>query len=460
MERRIVEFIMGMRAAGVRISIAESEDCMKAVRELGIEDRGSFRETLRATLVKDVHDFPKFDELFPLYFGSGGPPMRSPSAGGLDQLRPEDMQALQQAIKQLRNRVQELIQRLLNGEQLSRQELERFAQQAGLQYADTMRDRLWIERRMQQLLGLDKLEQELQQLMRLLEQAGMAEDLREIIRQQVEDNAQAMREQIRQHVGAGLAERQAERYQQRRGSDLMHKPFNRLTEEEAEELRKQVRRLAAQLRSRAALRQRRANDGQIDVRRTMRVNLRYGGVPLELRYRRRHLKPRLVLICDVSTSMRPVAEFMLRLVYELQDQVSKTRSFAFIDTMHEISQDLSTSHASESIQEILYRIPPGHYNTDLGASLATFIHRYFDATDRRTTVIVLGDGRNNYNDPRLDLVDTIRARAKQVIWLTPEPQTMWGTGDSDMHLYAPRCDAVHEVSSLAQLIRAIDRLLV
>jgi uncharacterized protein len=407
-----------------------------------------------------VQDFGAFDELFPLFFGSGGRPQLSPSEAGLEDMTPQDMQALQQAVKQLRERVRDLIQRLMNGEQLSREELEQLARQAGLQHAGSMGERRYIERQMMQMLGLDKLVQELNKLMDLLEQAGMGDEMRQIVRQQIEGNAQALREQIQHYAGANLAKQLGEQYRNRRGNDLMHKPFSSLTPAEADELRKQVRRIAAQLRTRAALRQRRSNDGQIDVKRTMRSSLRTGGIPIELQYRRQHLKPRLVLIMDVSTSMRPVAEFMLRMIYELQDQISKTRSFAFIDDIHEISADLATGHPDQSVHEVLYRIPPGHYNTDLGASMATFVNRHFDAADRRTTVIFVGDGRNNYNDPRLDLHDQIRARAKHLIWFTPEGQHQWGTGDSDMQRYAQRSDRVHEVNNLAQLIAAIDRLLI
>jgi hypothetical protein len=102
---------------------------------------------------------------------------------------------------------------------------------------------------------------------------------------------------------------------------------------------------------------------------------------------------------------------------------------------------------------------PGHYNTDLGYSLATFTRDYMDAVDHRTTVIFIGDGRNNYNDPRLDLVEMIRRRAKRVIWLTPENHRMWGAGDSDMHLYAPICDSIHYVTNMTQLTAAVDHLL-
>jgi uncharacterized protein with von Willebrand factor type A (vWA) domain len=156
--------------------------------------------------------------------------------------------------------------------------------------------------------------------------------------------------------------------------------------------------------------------------------------------------------------MRPVVEFMLRLMYELSDQIAKARSFAFIADIHEISHDFNAHPPDVAIPLVMERHPPGYYNTDLGYSLAHFTQDYLDAVDRRTTVIVLGDGRNNFNDPRLDCFDAVKRRARKLLWFNPEFRGQWGTGDSDMLSYAPLCDAVHTVSTLAQLADAVDHL--
>jgi uncharacterized protein with von Willebrand factor type A (vWA) domain len=183
-----------------------------------------------------------------------------------------------------------------------------------------------------------------------------------------------------------------------------------------------------------------------------------GGVPFAIHFKKRHLKPKFALICDVSTSMRPVAEFMLRLMYAMQDQVGKARSFAFNDHLEEVSDEFIGNRPDEAIPLVLHRIPPGHYATDLGHSLANFCGNYLDAVDRRTTVIFLGDGRNNYNDPRLDLFELLRRRARRLVWFNPEERYLWGTGDSDMYQYAGLCDAAHQVSNLAELGEAVDKL--
>ena len=158
--------------------------------------------------------------------------------------------------------------------------------------------------------------------------------------------------------------------------------------------------------------------------------------------------------------MRPVAEFMLRLMYDMQDQVGKARSFAFNDHLEEVSDEFVGHRPDEAVPLVLHRIPPGYYATDLGRGLSDFCETFLDAVDRRTTVIFLGDSRNNFNNPRLDLFELIRRRARRVVWFNPEENYLWGTGDSDMPQYAPLCDAVHQVSNLAELGEAVDKLFV
>lgn len=456
MEQRIVDFIAGLRAAGVRVSIAESADAFQAVETLGVQDRDRFRIALRSTLIKEPQDVPIFEQLFPLYFGADAPPAMLNSA---DDLSPEEMQMLAEAIRQFTERLREMLQRLLQGQPLSQEELDQLGQMVGLRQADHPALSRWMAQRMLRALGMPEVREALQELWQLLNQMGMNRQTLERLQQLVQANMDALQEQVERFAGASIARNLADEGRPQAGPDLMHRPFRYLSDAEAEELRKQIRRLAALLRSRLALRHKRGKTGKLDAKATLRANQRYGGVPLDIRYKQRHLKPKLALICDVSTSMRHCAEFMLTLIYELQDQVGRARSFAFIADMEEISQAFAELPTQQAVEEVLTRLPPGYYNTDLGNSLATFSRRYMDAIDHRTTVIVLGDARNNYNDPRLDLVQEIKRRSRRIIWLNPEPPTMWGSGDSDMLSYLPLVDAAFEVGNLAQLTAAVDRLL-
>ncbi len=460
MDTRIVEFVSALRSRGVRVSLAESADSLRAIEAVGVLDRQLFKHALKATLIKEPADVPTFEQLFPMFFSGEGAPLQTPQ--GLSE---EQKEQLQNALDALKQALQELMKMLANGEQPSKEQLDQYARQAGVSsqmrsYRMNPQTQRWLTERMLREMGLtpEQIKDAIEALMKQLKMQGMDGQGRQEVRETIEQNAEGMREQASRYIGQSMLQQPDDNPHGRRIDDLMNRPLSSLTDAETDELRNHVRRLVARLRSRAALRMRHAKQGDFDVKATIRFNQRYGGVPIELKHKRHHLKPKLTVIVDISTSMRPIAEFMLRMVYEMQDQVSKARSFAFIDDIHDISITFVEHRPEEAVPIVLHELPPGHYNTDLGASLKTFVQDYLDTVDRRTTVIFVGDGRNNYNDPRLDLVSTVKGRARRIVWMTPEPSYMWGQGDSDMVAYAPLCDAVHQVATLQQLADAIDDL--
>jgi len=281
------------------------------------------------------------------------------------------------------------------------------------------------------------------------------EQIRDLIRQ----NLQSIGQQVAQFAGERIVENLSEKPPTEALDDLLNRPFGSLSDREKKLIQREVQRLAAALRTRIALRQKRAKTGQLDAKATLRANLKHQSVPIEIRHRDRTRKPRIVAICDVSTSMRFFSELMLGFLYALQGQVRKMHAFAFIDHLEYISTDFSDGETSEAVSRVLTRMPSGYYNTDLGYSLENFTHDHLDTLNGRTTLIVVGDGRNNFNDPRLDLFSQMARRSARTIWLNPEPPDKWGSGDSDMHQYAPLCDSVLLVRNLAELTAAVDSLL-
>jgi uncharacterized protein with von Willebrand factor type A (vWA) domain len=456
METRILQLIAALRASGVRVSLAESAEAFSAVDLMGIQHREHFRLSLRATLIKDIKDIPVFDKLFPLFFGSGQPP----EMGGnpTDDMSPEEAQMFADALRQFAQSLRQRMEQLMNGEQLSREELEALAQMVGLNQTDDLRHQEWLAQRMMRALAFPEVREALKELMEQLQQMGMSRERVEEIREQIAQNMAGLEQQIKQFAGERIAENLSEQPPGENADNLMNRPFHALSDADKKMLQREVKRLAAALKTRIALRQKRAKSGQLDPKATIRANLKHHGVPMEIHYRDKIRKPKIVVICDVSTSMRFCSELMLSFLFALQGQVSKTHAFAFIDHLEYISEHLNGSNADEAIASVLWRMPSGHYNTDLGWSLNNFNEEHMSTLNGQTTLLLVGDGRNNYNDPRLDIFSTMARRASRTIWLNPEPPYLW-QGDSDMPKYAPLCNNVLKVSNLKELAEAVDSLL-
>ncbi len=456
MEERIVQFIAALRAGGVRVSLAESADALRAVDLLGVQEREAFRLSLRATLVKEATGLPVFEELFPLFFGIGDIP---PMSDAMQDMSPEEAQMMAQAMRMFNEQLREMMEKLLRGEQLSQEEMERMGQMVGLNRTTDLRYQDWIAQRMMRAMRFKEVQEALKEMMELMQQMGMSKERLEQLRQLIKGNQESMKQQVQQYAGQRIAENMSEQPPDQGVDELLDRPFNALSDSDMDKLRKEVHRLANRLRSRIALRQKRAKSGQLDAKATIRSNLKNGGVPIEIKHRDHRLKPKLVVICDISTSMRPCSELMLSLVHALQGVITKTNAFAFIDHLEYISPDFVGRQANEAISEVLVRMPPGHYSTDLGYSLTNFQRDYMDMVDGRTTVIMVGDGRNNYNNPHLDVFKTIAGRSRRTIWINTEAPMLWGSGDSDMMKYAPMCDNVVIAATLGELTDAVDHLL-
>lgn len=456
MESRILQLISALRASGVRVSLAESAEAFSAVDLMGIQDREQFRLSLRATLIKDARDIPVFEKLFPLFFGSSQPPLMGGNPS--DSFTPEEAAMLAEAMRRFTENLRERMERLLNGQPLSREELEQLAQMVGLNNTDDLRYQNWMAQRMIRALAFPEVREALRELMEQLTQMGMSRERVEQLREMIRQNMQGLEGQIQQFAGERIAENLSQQPPGETADNILNRPFRALSNADKKAIQREVRRLAAILRTRIALRQKRAKTGQLDAKATIRANLKHHGVPIEIRYKNRARKPRIVVLCDISTSMRFCSELMLTFLYALQGQVHKTHAFAFIDHLEYISGDFNSTNADEAIASVLWRMPSGSYNTDLGWSLQNFNDDFLDTLNGQTTLLMVGDGRNNYNDPRLDLFSLMSRRAARTIWLNPEPPALWN-GDSDMSKYAPLCDNIFRVGNLRELAEAIDHLM-
>ena len=283
-----------------------------------------------------------------------------------------------------------------------------------------------------------------------------AEAMRRFLEQRLED----LRDMIRRSVRLELEKRDQSQRERNRLATLAEKSFYYLSEEEMRRMKEAVAKLAQRLKNVVAIRHRKAKRGKFDVKGTLRKNLQYGGVPFKIQFDRRvRDKPQVVVLCDVSDSVRNVSRFMLQFVYSLQDLYSRVRSFIFVSEIGEITQLFEENDTQDAIEQALTgNLINVFAHSDFGRAFRAFHRDHLAAVNNRTTVIVLGDARNNYNLPQEWVLRDIAQRAKQLIWLNPESRLTWGFGDSEMDRYLPFCHVVEECRNLNQLYRVIDRL--
>ena len=183
-------------------------------------------------------------------------------------------------------------------------------------------------------------------------------------------------------------------------------------------------------------------------------------MPFRLVHKRRRIeKPRLVVLCDISDSVRHVSRFMLQFAYTLQELFSKVRSFVFVSDLGECTE-LFKQHEIQRAVDLAYSggVVNVYANSNFGRAFRMFEQRFLDAVTPKTTVLVIGDARNNYNPPEAWALAAVKEKARRLLWLNPEPPGSWAFGDSAMREYEPYCDRVETVGNLAQLKRVVDTL--
>jgi uncharacterized protein with von Willebrand factor type A (vWA) domain len=467
MDDKILEFAALLRQNGLRVSMAENMDTFHAIELLGIESRPLFKDALRATMVKRLVDMPVFDELFDLYFTGLGEILKGGAAAMQAALELTDaqlqalMDQLAQALQDMDIELSELAQALLSN---NTGKLEKMLREAAEQAKVGQIERSFQEGRyahsLAQQIGMGDLAQEIEALRQRLAQAGLDPELSEQLQRFLERRLQDLGDIIKRAVRSELAKRDQSLRENERMRSLAEKSFYYLSEDEIRRMKEAVAKLAQRLKNVVAIRRRRAKRGKFDLKRTLRKNLQYGGVPFKIQLDRKvRDKPQVVILCDVSDSVRNVSRFMLQFVYSLQDLYSRVRSFIFVSEIGEITHLFEEQEISEAIEEALAgSIINVFAHSDFGRAFRSFHRDYIAAINAKTTVIVLGDARNNYNLPHEWVLKEIQGRAKQVIWLNPENRMTWGFGDSEMDRYLPFCDIVEECRNLNQLYKVIDRM--
>ncbi len=471
-------FVVELRNAGIPVSLTENLDAFEAVKHIPLEDREAFKFALAATMVKNASHWKAFETVFEVYFSLRGPQYQlkddetadefwrelqeqmrqgeGKGAGGtMDSLTPEEMMQL-------------LYNALMQGDQaimraLARQAVQRFA---GMEPGRPVGGTYYLYRTLRNL-DLDAMLEKLMEAQKQDAQAHNAEftDLEERLER---DEFQMRIDNFKKEIEAEIRRRLVADRGVEAMAKTLRKPlpedveFMHASREEMALLRKSLQPLTRKLAARLARKRRHGRKGPLDFRSTMRHSLSYGGVPAEPKFKYpRPSKPELMVVADISGSVAAFARFTLMLVYAIQHQFSKVRSYVFIDGIDEVTEYFK---GVEDVQEAVHRVNTeadvvwvdGH--SDYGHAFEVFWERYGKDVGPKTTVLLLGDARNNYHASQAWVVKAMRQKARHVYWLNPEPKSYWNTGDSIVGEYGTHTDGVYECRNLRQLEGFVDKL--
>jgi len=475
-------FVTELRRAGLPVSLTEHLDAAEAVHHIPLEDREALKYALAATLVKSSSHWRAFETAFEVFFavrtggqgiageldgdgneidqdaegaagaGEGSGRGRGRGSGGGEAMTPEELAEM-------------LFKSLLSADDalmnaVARNAVERYA---GMEPGRPVGGTYYLYRTLRNL-DLDGV------LAKLMGQAqdGAPGGLTDLEERLAGDEYKARIEKFRRAVETEIRRRLVED----RGAEALARSVRKplpedidvmhATRDELAVLHRVLQPLSRKLAVRLARKRRHGRKGPLDFRATMRRSLSTGGVPIEPRFRHpRPSKPEIFVIADISGSVASFARFTLHLVYAISSQFSKVRSFVFVDGIDEVTRffegvvDPAEAVARINLEADVIWVD-GH--SDYGHALTEFHRRWGDQVTSRSSVLLLGDARNNYHASQSWVVEDLQRKARHVFWLNPEPRDYWGSGDSIVGEYAAHCDEVVECRTLRQLEHFVGNL--
>ena len=435
-------FLQAARGAGLRVSAAEGIDAVRALDVIGYSSRSALKDTLGLVLAKTPDEKSLYNEAFDLYF-------RHEAFSGKEAL---DDTANGEAAPSSQGSGNSLSQLLTDDDRAGlATAMEAAGRESGIGNIRFFTQKNLYTRRILVRMGLHEVENEMEALRNTtlpgMERAAFLEGrvarLRDAVRDFVERNlllfARGENEQFREAL-------------------LKSARLSNIERRDLERMRVLVRQMAKKLATRYAKTRRRRLRGQLDVRRTLRKNMAWDGIPFVTVWKQKRIeKPRVMVLCDVSGSVAAMSQFLLMFLYALNEALSDIRSFAYSGSLIEVSEILEKEPVEQAIEKIMDVI--GFGSSNYGNAFADFEDGWMRFVTNKTTVIILGDARGNNTAPRTEILARLSQRSRRIIWLNPEYRSMWGTGDSDMHRYAPFCNLVTVCSTLRHLERTISDIL-
>jgi len=493
-DRTLTNFIRALRNSDVRISTAETLDALSAVQLVGYEDRGALKRSLALVLPKTADEKERFDLCFEQFFafediagqrspefeddalddtdsdaseaggeaGAGGGAEARQEGGGkrrkqkskgapspsLAEEEEEDLGPGPMA-----DASSELGRMLMADAKVELSvAMAEAGDAAGVRDIQVFTQKGLYTRKIMEGMGLGELNQEIAGL----RQAPRLEERR--LGQELRNRREWLREQVRDYV-----ERQFLLHADATGKRLREELLRKVKLSNVEHrnhrlIQEVVLKMAKRLASLHSRRKKVFKRGQLNVPRTLRHNMSYDGAIFDLHWKSVKVdRPKVFAICDVSGSVANYARFMLMFLYSLEEVMPKVRSFAFSSDLAEVTELFERNGIEDAIAKTLRDYAGG--STDYGQAFSDFRKNCLDEVDNRTTIIILGDARNNYGDPRADILKEMYDRCKRLIWLNPEPRRSWFVGDAEMRRYMAYCHQAEECNSLMHLERIVGNLL-
>ena len=475
----LVEFVQVLRTADVKVSPAETLDAMETLDIIGIENRVLLKNSLSMVLSKNPEEKEAFNTSFDRFFsfnkfssennataldddthqddGEFDPESDSPNqesgqggqgggqGGGTEasgELDFEQLAAQSELGKLLLSgdRMKVMIKMAEAGRQVNVNEIVVFTQK-GL-----------YTRKIMEAMGLKGLQDEVGELQ---EEGGRPQMH---LAGQLKSARDYLREQVRDYVEKQFFLHADESGKQLREELLKKVKLSNLEKRNFKDVQEIVFKMAKKLVSIHSKRRKTFKRGQLDIRKTLRSNMQYDGMLFDLKWKSQKVdRPKVICICDVSGSVSNYSRFLLMFLYSLAEILPKVRSFAFSSDLGEVTRLFQQSKLEDAMAKTMRDY--GNGSTDYGQMLADFRSHVLKDVDSKTTVIILGDARNNYGDPKSEILREVYNKAQRVIWLNPEPKSSWTVGDAEMKKYAPCCHQTEVCNSLVHLERVVGNLL-
>ncbi len=414
MEHVLTRFITALREEGLSVSPGETLDAVRAVALGGVVERDAAKTLLRTTLVKRVADFPMFDLAFDQFFKI---PNQDGSHEDLDELMNVAITSFEE------------------GETAFEAHIHPDEERAKLQVEGE--NGPGNEPDLNSIKEVEEGESDgPEQVVDIKGYRGKREPPKPSQRSMMDPIAIQISKQRRKDMGLTFTDEELATME-----DVVSRMIHRL--------KKDVRRIHE-----------REKRGKLHVIKTIQRNYRHGMVPFRLSLRRkRKERPRIIVLCDVSYSVSHAFRFILLLLHTLHNRLMDVRSFIFIREVEEIT-DLLTNMPVNSILEAIDEgdIIDLDEDSDYGYAFVAFKERYLESLRGKPAIIILGDGRNNYNKANDWALGEIMERTRYSLWLTPEERDIWDLGDCLMELYGLYCDKVEVARNVEELSLFVEEL--